>query len=229
MFERLISEIPQFFSYYNVVFLLTAFAATFGLAIIGCTTGFLAGFAVAVVRRTRGWPLAPVRGGLILFVEFFRRVPVLVVLMLVFFTFNAAEIDFPLYTVALVAMFFVATAYITEIIRSGFDSIHPTQWDAAWAMNMGYLQAMRYVVVPQSWRVIVPPVFSFFLLFIKETALVSQLGVMELTYAGKIMNNKGFSGFLAFGVILLLYFAMSYPLTRLGRWLEYRLESPGNS
>lgn len=228
MLDRIVTELPGFFSYYNVIFLLQAFAATFGLALIGCTTGFCAGFLVAVLRRTHGWLLAPLRLVLILFVEFFRRVPVLVVLMLVFFVFNALRVEFPLFTVAVIAMFFVATAYITEIIRSGFDSVHPTQWDAAWAMNLSYTQTMRYVVVPQSWRVIIPPVFSFFLLFIKETALVSQLGVLELTYAGKIMNNKGFSGFLAFGTILLLYFTMSYPLTRVGRWLENRLESSRN-
>ena len=226
MFERIVAEAPEFFSYYNIIFLAQAFAATFGLAFIGCVTGFCAGFVIAVVRRTHGWTLAPLRWLLILFVEFFRRVPVLVVLMLVFFSFSALDVDFDLFTVALIAMFFVAAAYLAEIVRSGFDSVNPMQWDAAWTMNFSYLQTIRYVVVPQSWPVIVPPVFSFFLLFIKETALVSQLGVLELTYAGKVMNNKGFSGFLVFGVILVLYFAMSYPLTRVGRWLEGRIESP---
>lgn len=228
MLERMIAEAPQFFGYYNIVFLLEAMLATFALSIIGCTTGFCVGFAVAVLRRTYGWSFLPVRGALIVFVEFFRRVPVLVILMIVFFVFSASQVDLSVFSVALVAMFFVATAYISEIIRAGFDSVHATQWQAAWSMNFSFWQTMRHIVIPQSWRVIIPPVFSFFLLFIKETALVSQLGVLELTYAGKILNNKGFSGALAFGVVLLLYFAMSYPLTRAGRWLERRLESPRN-
>ena len=59
--------------------------------------------------------------------------------------------------------------------------------------------------------------------FIKDTSLVSQIGVFELTFRGKELNNQGFSGILVFGTIALLYFAMSYPLSRFGRWLEKRL------
>ena len=65
---------------------------------------------------------------------------------------------------------------------------------------------MRYIVLPQAWRVILPPAFAFFVLFIKDTALASQIGVIELTYAGKVLNNKGFSAALVFGTILVLYF-----------------------
>lgn len=223
MLDRMVAELPEFLSYYNVIFLLQAMGVTFALSIIGCLAGFIAGFGIAVVRRTRQAALAPVRIVLVLLVEFFRRTPVLVILFIVFFATNLSGVNIPVFTVALIAMFFVATAYIAEIIRSGFDSVNATQWQAAEAMNFSYLQTMRYVIVPQSWKVIIPPVFSFFLLYIKETALVSQLGVMELTYAGNILTTKGFSAFLAFGAVLILYFIISYPLTRFGYWMERRL------
>ena len=67
------------------------------------------------------------------------------------------------------------------------------------------------------------PAFGFFLLFIKESALASQIGLIELTYAGRTLNNRGFAPLLVFGTILLLYFALSYPLTLLGRRLEASL------
>lgn len=223
MLERLLHEAPQFFSYYNGILLLEAMLATFALSGVGCVTGFCAGFLVAVLRRTRGWALMPLRTALIVFVEFFRRVPVLVILMIVFFIFNISQLDISLFSVALIAMFLIAAAYIAEIIRAGFDSVHPTQWQAAESMNFTFWQTMLAVIIPQAWRVIVPPVFSFFLLYIKETALVSQLGVLELTYTGKVLNNKGFSAALAFGVVLILYFVLSYPLTRLGSHVEKRL------
>lgn len=223
MFDRIIEELPQFFTYYNVLFLAKAFGATLLLSVVGCVTGFVAGFVIAAVRLTRGPGMAPVRWLLTGFVEFFRRTPVLVVLFIVFFSFNILNVNIHVFVVALIAMFFIAAAYIAEVIRSGFESVNATQWHAAEAMNFSFFQTMRYVIVPQAWKVIIPPVFSFFLLYIKETALVSQLGVLELTYAGKVMTNKGFSSFLAFGVILLLYFAMSYPLTRFGYWMEKRL------
>ena len=67
------------------------------------------------------------------------------------------------------------------------------------------------------------PAFSFFILFIKDTALASQIGVVELTYAGKVLKYKGFSAALVFGSILVLYFVLSWPLARFGVWMEKRL------
>ena len=77
-------------------------------------------------------------------------------------------------------------------------------------------------------QVILPPAFAFMVMFIKDTALASQMGVVELTFAGKILSNRGFSATLTFGVILLAYFILSYPLTRLGRYLEKRLGASRN-
>ena len=82
--------------------------------------------------------------------------------------------------------------------------------------------------VPQAWRVVVPPTFGFFVMFIKDTALASQIGVMELTSAGKVLTNKGFSSWLVYGTVLALYFVMSYPLSRLGKRLERKLAATRN-
>jgi polar amino acid transport system permease protein len=101
--------------------------------------------------------------------------------------------------------------------------VHHNQWDAAAAMNFSLWQTLWHVVMRQAWKVVLPPAFSFFILFIKDTALASQIGVLELTYAAKVLNNKGFSAALVFGSVLVLYFALSYPLTRLGVWMEARL------
>ena len=90
-------------------------------------------------------------------------------------------------------------------------------------MNFSRWQTLFAVIIPQSWPVILPPAVAFAVGFIKDTALVSQVGVFELTFRGKELNNEGFSGILVFGTISLLYFVMSYPLSRWGRWLEKRL------
>ena len=65
--------------------------------------------------------------------------------------------------------------------------------------------------------------FSFFVLFIKDTALASQIGVVELSFAGKVLANKGFPAALTFGTILVLYFLLSWPLARFGQWMEVKL------
>ena len=199
MWERIIEEAPRFFSYYN------------------------AGFFLAATRRTTSVLLIPLRVVTVTFIELFRRIPFLVTLMLVFFLFQILNVDISVFTVALITVCIIATAFIAEIIRSGFEAIHRNQWDTAAAMNMSLWQTLRYVVMPQAWKIILPPVFGFFILFIKDTALASQIGVVELTYAGKVLNNKGFSAALVFGTILILYFALSYPLARFGTWMEARL------
>jgi len=220
MWQRLASELPDFFGYYNVIFLAKAALATIALSFIGSLTGAVIGFGAAVVRLTQARALATLRWATVLFTELFRRIPFLVTLMLVFFVFQLSGFDLPLFVIALIAVFLIATAYLAEIIRAGLESVHRNQWDAAAAMNFSVPETIRYIVLPQAWRVILPPAFGFFILFIKDTALASQIGVIELTYAGKVLNNKGFSAALVFGALLVIYFLISYPLALLGVRLE---------
>ncbi|SEA12983.1 amino acid ABC transporter permease [Rubrimonas cliftonensis] len=223
MLDSLIAEAPRFFTYWNLKFLLEAALTTLALTAAGCVGGFALGFLMAALRRTEGAALWPLRALCLAVTETFRRVPFLVTLFLVFYLFEALKLGLDTFHVALAAVVVIAGAYIAEIVRAGFESVHQNQWDAAAAMNFGLATTLRHVVLPQAWKVILPPAFSFFILFIKDTALASQIGVVELTYAGKVLNNKGFSAVLTFGAVLALYFLMSYPLTRLGRHVEARL------
>ena len=221
--DRLIQELPGFFGYYNVIFVGEAALTTLALSAIGCLAGTAAGLCLVLIRLTQARALAPLRWLAVLLVETFRRVPFLVTLMLVFFAFQLSGADLPLFWVAAISVSLIASAFLAEIIRAGLLSVHRNQWDAAAAMNFGLLATIRHVVLPQAWRVILQPAFGFFVMFIKDTALASQIGVIELTYAAKVLNNKGFSAALAFGAILVVYFAISYPLARLGARLEAKL------
>ena len=223
MLDRIIEEAPRFFTYYNLIFLGQAALTTLALTAVGCLGGFFFGFLMAAVRQTRSWPAWPLRALAFLVTELFRRIPFLVTLFVFFYTFEVLDLDLSVFWVATVAVVVIAAAFIAEIVRAGFESVHQTQWDAAASMNFSLPMTLRYVVLPQAWKVILPPAFSFFILFIKDTALASQIGVVELTYVGKVLNNKGFSAALAFGSILVLYFALSYPLTKLGQRVEARL------
>ena len=217
---HLLAQFPHFFTYYNAIFLLGALLRTLGLTAIGCGIGLVLGFAIAVFRRTRTVLFMPVRALCILFVELFRRIPFLVTLLLVFYASQVIGFELPLLAIASISVCLIATAYISEIVRAGLDSVHPNQWDSAAVCNFSLLQTLWLVVVPQAWRIILPPAFAFFLLFLKDSALASQIGVVELTYAGKVLNNRGFAPALTFGTILLLYFVLSYPLTRVGQRME---------
>ena len=221
-------ELPRFLTYYNIVFLLTAMANTLLLSVLGCMIGGLLGLGLAVVRTTRSPAMAIPRALAFAIVEFFRRLPPLVVLLLAFFTANLTRTELSLFQVALIGLSLIATASLSEIIRGGVLSVHRNQWDAASALNFGYLRSVFTIILPQGWRVILPPAISFLLLFIKDTAFASQLGTLELTYAGKILTTKGFSAGLSYGAVLLLYFVLSYSLARLGAWIERRLALPAD-
>ena len=224
MWDRLAEELPRFFTYYNVVFFLKAMFTTFLLSLVGCMLGTIFGGLLAVIKITKSRFLWPLRAVALIFVEFFRRIPFLVTLLLIFFLFQAIGLEVSVFTIALVSVWIIATAFIAEIVRSGLEAVPNTQWEAAEVLNFNLLQTLGIVILPQAWKVILPPAFSFFVLFIKDTALASQIGVVELTYSAKVLNNKGFSAALSFGVVLLLYYMLSYPLTRFGTWMEKKLE-----
>jgi len=225
MLERLANEAPRFFSSQNVVLLLEAMGTTLAMTIVGCVLGFLLAFGIVFLRQTPGRVALPVRLVAILYVEIFRRIPFLVVTYLVLFFIQAFVSNASLFAIAVIAICIYSTAYTADIIRGGFESVARQQTEAAAAMNFSRWQTLTSVIIPQSWPVILPPAVAFAVGFIKDTALVSQVGVFELTFRGKELNNEGFSGLLVFGTIAFLYFVMSYPLSRWGRWLEQRLAS----
>lgn len=228
MFPSFSEQVLRLFSFYNVLLLAQGALATLALSAIGCIVGFGAGFAIAVLRVTRSRALAPVRWLMFAYCLLFRRIPFLVTLMLVFFITQGLHANLSLFAVALISVSLIGSAYLGEIVRSGLESVHANQWEAAATLNFSYVETLRHVILPQAWRVILPPTFGYFVMFIKDTALASQIGVMELTGAGKVLSDKGFSASLVYGLILVVYFAMSYPLSRLGKRMEMKVAATRN-
>lgn len=223
MFERLLEEAPLFFNYHNMVFIGQAMGRTLLMTVIGCTVGFICGLLIALLRRTQTPLLAPVRWIAISYVEIFRRIPFLVILFIVLFVIEPLMPGTSLLGIATVSVCLLSTAFLSEIVRSGLESVAPQQVEGARTLNFSSLQMLVHVILPQSWRVILPPTAAFVVMFIKDTSLASQLGVIELTFAGKMLVNRGFSPLLGFGAILVCYFILSYPLSRFAAYLEKRL------
>ena len=224
--ERILEQAPRFFSPENIGFLLQAAGLTLGMTVMGCLIGFGLAFVLVYLRQTPGLWALPLRVICIAYVEIFRRIPFLVVIYLVLFFIQTVATDASLFTIAVVAICIYAVAYTADIIRGGLESVPQTQVEAAQAMNLSRFQTTFQIVLPQAWPVIIPPAIAFAVSFIKDTALVSQIGVFELTFRGKELNNQGFSGVLVFGTIALCYFLMSFPLSLLGQYLEKRLATP---
>jgi polar amino acid transport system permease protein len=226
MFERLLQDAPQFFAASNLLFIAQAMGRTLAMTLIGCGIGLVFGLLIAVVRISTTPLLMPVRALLVLYVETFRRIPFLVILFVVMFVIEPLIPGASLLAIATVSVCLLSTAFLSEVIRSGLESVPPQQIEGARTLNFSFLQSLFMVILPQAWKVILPPAAAFVVMFIKDTSLASQLGVIELTFAGKMLVNRGFSPVLGFGTILIAYFVLSYPLSRLAAHLEKRLASP---
>jgi polar amino acid transport system permease protein len=221
--DIILAEAPRFYSWWNLRFLLIAVGNTLLASVAGCAIGYALGFALALARLPQLMPFAPLRLAAILWVEAFRRIPFLVLLLLVFFAAQFAKLEAPLAAIAIAAVAIRMSALAAENVRAGLDSVRPTQWDAALTMNIAPWTVLGRIVLPQAWRVILPPSIVHVLSMVKETSLVSQIGFIEITFAAKMLTQRGFSALLTYGTALILYFCVSFALAAFGRWLERRL------
>lgn len=224
--ERILSAAPEFFSATNLGFFAQSAALTLGMTILGCGVGFILAFLLVFLRQTPGLWALPLRLLCILYVEVFRRIPFLVVIYLVLFFIQALTPDASLFAIAVIAICLYAVAYTADIIRGGLESVPLAQVEAARTMNLGRWQTTTRIVMPQAWPVILPPAIAFAVAFIKDTALVSQIGVFELTFRARELNNAGYPAALVFGTTAFIYFLLSFPLSLLGQHLEKRLATP---
>jgi polar amino acid transport system permease protein len=221
--DSVVAEAPRFFTWWNIRFLLEAVGNTLIASVLGCAIGYALGFALAALRLPQLVPVAPVRALCILWVETFRRIPFLVLLLLVFFLAQFAKLEAPLWTIAVAAVAIRMSALAAENVRAGLESVRATQWEAALTMNLPPWTVLGRVILPQAWRVILPPSIAHVLSMVKETSLVSQIGFIEITFAAKMLTQRGFSALLTYGSALVLYFFVGWALATLGRYAERRL------
>jgi polar amino acid transport system permease protein len=221
--DVIVAEAPRFFTWWNIRFLLEALGNTLIASVLGCGIGYALGFVLAALRLPQLVPFAPLRALCILWVETFRRIPFLVLLLLVFFVSQFAKLEAPLWVIAVVAVAIRMSALAAENIRAGLESVRPTQWEAALTMNLTPWTVLGKIVLPQAWRVILPPSIAHVLSMVKETSLVSQIGFIEITFAAKMLTQRGFSALLTYGTALVLYFFLGWALAALGRYAERKL------
>jgi polar amino acid transport system permease protein len=158
-----------------------------------------------------------------LYVELLQGTPLLLQLFLVFFGLPLLGVDVSPILAAGVALTLYASAFLAEIWRGCVDAVPRGQWDASASLGMNFLLQMRYIILPQSFRIAIPPTVGFLVQLLKSTALASIVGFAELTKAGQIVTNATFQPFLVYGLVALIYFAMCFPLTYCARLLERKL------
>jgi polar amino acid transport system permease protein len=183
------------------------------------------GATVAVVRSTTSAALFPLRLLATFYTDLFRGVPTLLVVYLAGFGIPALQlqgITNDVFWLGLVALVLSYGAYVAEVFRSGIDSIHPSQVASADALGLSHGQAMRYVVLPQATRRVIPPLLNDFISLQKDTALLSAIGVFEALFAARDYALYNFN-FTPFVVVALLFVALTIPLARFTDWIGRRM------
>lgn len=159
-----------------------------------------------------------------LYVEVVRGVPVLVWILWIYFGLpGLLQIKIPDFTAAVVAFTFAYGAYMTEIFRAGIQSIAKGQMEAARSLGMNYIEAMRYIILPQAVRVILPPVSNEFVTLLKDSSLVSILGLADLTRRGREWVGRTFTSFDTYAAVAITYLILTLLFTRISTALERRL------
>lgn len=157
------------------------------------------------------------------YIEVFQGTPLLMQLFLAFFGLGLLGLDVPAWLAAGTALILWTGAFFAEIWRGCVESIARGQWEASSSLGMGYLQQMRYVILPQALKIAIPPTVGFSVQVVKGTALTSIIGFVELTKAGTIVTNATFQPFTVYGLVALFYFALCWPLSQFSRHLERKL------
>jgi polar amino acid transport system permease protein len=191
------------------------------LAVIGLGTSL--GLVAGLLRVAPWRPLAATVGWL---VELIRAVPLLLLLFFIFFGLPALGLRIPTVPAAVLAMSLWMMANTAEVVRGGIASIAPGQVEAARSLGLGWVGTMRWVVLPQALRRMLPPFVGLCTILVKDTSLAALIGVFELTRAAQETIERTLRSFEIYGVAALMYFAICFPLTRLTARLEARLGRP---
>ena len=200
--------------------LLIGAGVTIQITVLSTAIGFVIGLVVGVARISH---LRPLRLLAEVYVEFFRGTPLLVQIFLFYFALpviTGQRID-P-FIAAISACGINSGAYVAEIFRAGIQSVDEGQMEAGRSLGMTWLQTMRYIIVPQAFKRVIPPLGNEFIAMLKDSSLVSVIGFEELTRRGQLIIAKTYGSFEIWMSVAVIYLVMTLTISRFVAYLERR-------
>ncbi|MFJ1601184.1 amino acid ABC transporter permease [Streptomyces sp. NPDC088261] len=195
------------------------------LAICGVCV-LLLGLLLAVARTLRGPVFFPIRALATAYTDFFRGLPLIICLLMVVFGVPALRLQGVTNDPVVLggtALVLTYSAYVAEVFRAGIESVHPSQRAAARSLGLSGAQTLRYVVLPQAVRRVVPPLLNDLVSLQKDTGLVSIAGAVDAVYAAQIIAGKYFN-YTPYVVAGLVFVALTIPMTRFTDWVTARMD-----
>ncbi len=204
--------------------ILDAFAVNVQLFLVCEVLVLVFGLVIAVARSLPGPVFFPIRLAATIYADFFRGVPGIVVIYVLGFGLPSLGIEWiPVSELfwATVALTLIYSAYVSEVYRAGIDSVHPSQEAAARSLGLSRPQALRYVVLPQAVRRVIPPLLNDFIGLQKDTALVAFIGVIEAFKQADILSAASFN-LTPYLATALIFLVLTVPMARFVDWLIAR-------
>lgn len=200
--------------------LLIGAGVTIQITVLSTAIGFVIGLIVGVARISHVRLLRMLAE---VYVEFFRGTPLLVQIFLFYFALpvlTGQRID-P-FIAAISACGINSGAYVAEIFRAGIQSVDEGQMEAGRSLGMTWLQTMRYIIVPQAFKRVIPPLGNEFIAMLKDSSLVSVIGFEELTRRGQLIIAKTYGSFEIWMSVAVIYLVMTLTISRFVAYLERR-------
>jgi amine acid ABC transporter, permease protein, 3-TM region, His/Glu/Gln/Arg/opine family len=196
---------------------------TIVLAFFAVLCGTILGLALTLLRRSKFKPISYIATA---YVEFVRGTPLLVQIYIIYIGLpKLIGIDMPDMTVGSIALALNSAAYISEIIRAGIEAVDKGQMEAARSLGMNQGLAMVHVIIPQAFKNILPALGNEFISVIKESSMVSVIGVAELMYNASIVRGNTALGLEPIIVAAVVYFVLTFTLTRCLGYVERRMKA----
>ena len=207
----------------------TGAGVTLSISALSVLIGLAIGLLVALAKMSKK---KVIRGIASVYIDLLRGTPLLVQVLIVYFgipmLLQSQGINF-VWPTAFIASFLVcginSSAYVAEIIRSGLQAIDPGQAEAARSLGMTHAQTMRYIIIPQAIKIIIPALGNEFISLIKETAILSTISVTDVTRASMLLASRGGNYFPAYIGAAIVYLLMTIPLSKIMNYAERKLSN----
>ncbi|HDK3663224.1 TPA: ABC transporter permease subunit [Staphylococcus aureus] len=204
-------------------FFLKGIKITILISLIGVALGSILGAFVALMKLSKIKIISWIAS---IYIEILRRTPMLVQVFIVFFGITAAlGLDISALVCGTIALVINSSAYIAEIIRAGINAVDKGQMEAARSLGLNYRQTMKSVIMPQAIKNILPALGNEFVTLIKESSIVSTIGVGEIMFNAQVVQGISFDPFTPLLVAAALYFVLTFVLTRIMNMIEGRLNA----
>jgi len=200
--------------------LLKGAAVTVEITALSVGLGLIIGVIVGIARLSNNRIIRTLAG---IYVDFIRGTPLLVQIFLVYFALpQLIGMRIDPFIAAVAACSINSGAYVAEIFRGGIQSIDPGQGEAARALGLNWFQSMRFVIMPQAFKRILPPLGNEFITMLKDSSLVSVIGFEELTRTGQLIISRTYAAFEIWIAVAIIYLVMTIAISRLVAYLEKR-------